>query len=145
VRGGEWHLQPQKPYLAAKRVVLTNGQAISYAESTMGIIEAYKLAEIVGSTTAGTNGNVNPITLPGGYHISWTGMKVLKHDGSRRHGVGIAPTIPVERTRAGVAAGRDEVLERDWRRYSRRGSKKEDQGAAYNCESSEGGSSNARR
>jgi len=39
-------------------------------------------------------------------------MKVLKHDGSRHHGVGIAPTVPATRTQAGVAAGRDEVLER---------------------------------
>jgi C-terminal processing protease CtpA/Prc len=55
---------------------------------------------------------VNMCTLPGGYTITWTGMKVLKHDGSRHHGVGIIPTIPVSRTRAGVAAGRDEFLER---------------------------------
>ena len=39
-------------------------------------------------------------------------MKVLKHDGSQHHGVGIHPTIPASRTRQGVAAGRDEVLER---------------------------------
>jgi C-terminal processing protease CtpA/Prc len=38
-------------------------------------------------------------------------MKVLKHDGSRHHGVGIAPTIPVKPTRAGIIAGRDELLE----------------------------------
>jgi len=49
--------------------------------------------------------------VPGGYRISWTGMKVLKHDGSRHHGVGILPTVPVTRTAAGIAAGRDEVLE----------------------------------
>jgi C-terminal processing protease CtpA/Prc len=36
----------------------------------------------------------------------------LKHDESQHHGIGIRPTIPVERTRAGVAAGRDEFLER---------------------------------
>jgi len=47
--------------------VLINGSAISYAESTLGIVEHYKLAEIVGSATAGMNGNVNPIRLPGGY------------------------------------------------------------------------------
>ncbi|MFO7694523.1 MAG: S41 family peptidase, partial [Vicinamibacterales bacterium] len=112
VRGGEWNLQPLQPLLAAKRVFLTNGGAISYAESTMGIVEHYKLGEIVGETTAGTNGNVSPLELPGGYGISWTGMKVLKQDGSRHHGVGIAPTVPATRTQAGVAAGRDEVLER---------------------------------
>jgi hypothetical protein len=111
-RGGEWNLQPQEPYLGAKRVFLTNGGAISYAESTMGIIEHYKLGEILGETTAGTNGNINPFTLPGGYGITWTGMKVLKQDGSQHHGIGIRPTIPVNPTQAGVAAGRDEVLER---------------------------------
>ena len=39
-------------------------------------------------------------------------MKVLKHDGSRHHGVGIQPTVPVARTLQGVAAGRDELLEK---------------------------------
>ncbi len=112
VRGGEWNLSPLQPHLAAKKVFLTNGSAISYAESTMGIVEYDKLGEIVGETTAGTNGNVNPLELPGGYGIAWTGMKVLKHDGSQHHGVGIAPTVPATRTQAGVAAGRDEVLER---------------------------------
>jgi C-terminal processing protease CtpA/Prc len=111
-REGEWNLEPKEPYLAAKKVFLTNGGAISYAESTMAIVEYYKLGEILGETTAGTNGNVNPFLLPGGYWITWTGMKVLKHDGSQHHGVGIRPTVPVSPTQAGVAAGRDEVLER---------------------------------
>ncbi len=111
-RGGEWDLQPKAPYLEAKKIFLTNGGAISYAESTMGIVEAYKLGPIIGQTTAGTNGNVNPFTLPGGFNVTWTGMKVLKHDGTRHHGVGIEPTIPLEPTQAGIAAGRDELLER---------------------------------
>lgn len=107
-----WPLAPAAPYLAAPRVFITDGRAISYAESILGIVEAYRLGEIVGGTTAGTNGNVNPLVLPGGYHVRWTGMRVLKHDGSPHHGVGIRPTVPVEPTRAGVAAGRDELLER---------------------------------
>ena len=113
LRGGEWDIRPAEPYLKAPRVFLTGGGAISYAESCMGIIEHYKLGPIVGGPTAGTNGNVNTHTrLPGGYQIYWTGMKVLKHDGARHHGVGIRPTVPVERTIAGIAAGRDEVLEK---------------------------------
>ncbi len=112
VRGGEWRITPKEPYLAAKRAFITDGRAISFAESCMGIVEHYKLGAIVGETTAGTNGNINTMALPGGYSIIWTGMKVLKHDGSRHHGVGIAPTIPVKPTRAGVIAGRDELLER---------------------------------
>ncbi|MEO8594754.1 MAG: hypothetical protein ABI759_15660 [Candidatus Solibacter sp.] len=37
-------------------------------------------------------------------------MKVLKHDGSPHHGIGIQPTAPATRTRKGVAAGEDEIL-----------------------------------
>ncbi|HET9837425.1 MAG TPA: S41 family peptidase [Candidatus Angelobacter sp.] len=111
-RGGEWDLTPAQPLLQAKKAFVTDGRAISYAESCMGIVEAYKLGAIVGGPTAGTNGNVNPFTLPGGYQVAWTGMKVLKHDGSRHHGVGIIPTIPVTRTRAAIAAGHDEFLDR---------------------------------
>lgn len=107
-----WNLLPADPYLSASKVFLTDGRAISYAESVMGIIEAYELATIVGQPTAGTNGNINVTGLPGGITVTWTGMKVLKHDGARHHGAGIVPDIPVELTRAGVAEGRDEVLER---------------------------------
>jgi C-terminal processing protease CtpA/Prc len=107
-----WTVSPKAPRLRAKVAFLADGRAISYAETYLGIIEHYKLADIVGEPTAGTNGNVNPFTLPGGYRVSWTGMKVLKHDGSRRHGVGIRPTVPVSRTIAGVRDGRDELLER---------------------------------
>jgi C-terminal processing protease CtpA/Prc len=39
-------------------------------------------------------------------------MRVLKHDGSQHHGVGIRPTVPVARTIKGVAEGKDELLER---------------------------------
>jgi len=65
-----------------------------------------------GGPTAGTNGNIVTFALPGGYRVTSTGMKVLKHDGSQHHGIGILPTIPVSRTRAGVAGGRDELLDR---------------------------------
>ncbi len=107
-----WKLEPRAPYFKARRAVLADARAISYAESCLAIVEHYRLAEIVGEGTAGTNGNVNPVTLPGGYRFGFTGMKVLKQDGSRHHGVGVEPAVPAARTRAGVAAGRDEVLER---------------------------------
>lgn len=107
-----WDMPPKAPHWDKPVAFLTSSAAISYAESIMGIVEHYKLGDIVGSTTAGTNGNVNPFVLPGGAIVGWTGMKVLKHDGSTHHGVGILPTVPVVPTPAGVAAGRDEVLEK---------------------------------
>jgi hypothetical protein len=107
-----WPLPPAAPRLEGKIAFLTGGSSISYAETYMGIVENYHLAEIVGGPTAGTNGNVNPFTLPGGYGLRWTGMKVLKQDGSQHHGVGILPTVPVSRTLQGIAEGRDEILEK---------------------------------
>lgn len=107
-----WTVEPESPRLAGKIAFLADGRAISAAETCLGIVEHYRLAEIVGGPTAGTNGNINPIALPGGYTVTWTGMKVTKHDGSRLHGVGIRPTAPVERTLRGVAEARDEVLEK---------------------------------
>jgi C-terminal processing protease CtpA/Prc len=109
---GRWHLPPESPRLAGRIIFLIEGRAISFAESVMGTIEAYKLADIVGEPTAGTNGNVAAFHVPGGFTLYWTGMRVLKHDGSRHHGVGILPTHPVQRTIKGVSERRDEILEK---------------------------------
>ena len=109
---GRWNLVPGALRFTGKIVFLTDARAISYAESVMGIVEHYALGEIVGRPTAGANGDVNPFTLPGGYSFYWTGMRVVKHDGSQHHLVGIQPTVPVARTLEGVREGRDEDLER---------------------------------
>jgi C-terminal processing protease CtpA/Prc len=107
-----WNLVPMTPQIAGRVVFLTDGRAISYSESVLGFVERYKLGEIVGEPTAGANGNVNPFMLPGGYSVSWTGMKVVKHDGSQHHTIGVLPTVSCRRTLAGVISGRDELLEK---------------------------------
>lgn len=104
--------EPKEPYFPGKKVFLINKNTISWGEDVMGIVEHYKLGEIVGETSAGTNGTANGFTLPGGYKVSWTAMRVVKHDYSQHHLVGIKPTVPVERTIEGVRAGRDEYLEK---------------------------------
>ena len=107
-----WKVKPKSPRLTQNVAFITDKRAISASETLLGIVEHYKLGEIVGQSTAGTNGDVNPFTVPCGFTIAWTGLRVLKHDGSQHHGVGIQPTIPVSRTIEGIAAGRDEFLER---------------------------------
>lgn len=106
-----WTLAPASPQFDGRVAFITDGRAISYAESMMGIVEHYKLGLIIGGPTAGANGNVNPITLPGGHRISWTGMRVENHDRTLLHNVGIRPSIPLERTIQGVREGRDELLD----------------------------------
>lgn len=108
-----WNLQPATPHLPARRVFLTDGRAISYAESVMGYVKDRKLATIIGGPTAGTNGNIVTFTTPGGFAIRFTGMRVTGHDGrAQHHMVGIAPDIRLEPTLVGVRARRDELLER---------------------------------
>jgi C-terminal processing protease CtpA/Prc len=107
-----WEVPLREPRIRGTVAFLTDGRAISYAESFLSFIEHYKLGEIVGRPTAGTNGNVNALVLPGGFKVFWTGMKVVKHDGSQHHLIGILPTVPVERTVAAVKEGRDEFLEK---------------------------------
>jgi C-terminal processing protease CtpA/Prc len=106
-------MKAQKPYLGDKKLIyIIDGSAISYAESCLGYVEGYKLATIIGQPSAGTNGNVNPFRLPGDYMVAWTGMKVVKHNGSQHHNVGIKPDIYVNKTIQGVKEGRDEFLEK---------------------------------
>jgi C-terminal processing protease CtpA/Prc len=109
---GRWTLPPKKPYFSGKKIFLMSKNTISYGESVMGIVEHYDFAEIVGETSAGANGTVSSFVLPGGYNINFTGMKVVKHDYSQHHLVGIKPTVPVERTMEGVRKGKDEYLEK---------------------------------
>lgn len=108
-----WDLAPASPRITGRVVFLTDGRAISYAESVMGYVADRKLGTIVGSTTAGTNGNVTSFVTPGGFAVGFTGMRVTRHDGRNPHHlVGIRPDVSVTPTVEGLRAGRDEVLER---------------------------------
>jgi hypothetical protein len=108
-----WNLKPAVPHITARRVFLTDGRAISYAESVMGYVRDHKLGTIVGGRTAGANGDVVQFTVPGGFSISFTGLRVTRHDGRTPfHMLGVGPDILIEPTLAGIRAGRDEVLER---------------------------------
>ena len=108
-----WDMKPATPRVAGKIVFLTDERAISYAESVMGYVADRKLGTIVGSTTAGTNGNVATFVVPSGFIVAFTGMRVTGHDGrTPHHLVGVRPDIPVLPTLAAVKNGRDEALDR---------------------------------
>ncbi|MGB2717105.1 MAG: S41 family peptidase [Vicinamibacterales bacterium] len=108
-----WELTPRQPHLGGRIVFLTDRRAISYAESVMGYVADRKLGTIVGGTTAGTNGNVALFEVPGGFRISFTGMRVTRHDGqSAHHLIGVAPNISIAPTIASIREGHDVVLAR---------------------------------
>ena len=107
-----WKYSPEENCYKGQIFYLTNSISMSYRESIAAYFKKLRNATIVGQPTAGTNGDVNRTYLPGGFTVKWTGTKVLKHDGSQLHGIGITPDVYVERTPEGIAAGRDEVLEK---------------------------------
>ncbi|MEL6562301.1 MAG: S41 family peptidase, partial [Bacteroidota bacterium] len=107
-----WFYKPNIDRYSGQIYYLVSNISRSYAESMAAYFEQIPNATIVGQPTAGVNGDINSISIPGNYTIIWTGTKVLKHDGSQLHGIGIIPDVYVERTPEGIAAGRDEVLEK---------------------------------
>jgi C-terminal processing protease CtpA/Prc len=107
-----WNLVPVGPRIAGKVVVLTNGRAISQAESVLGYFADLHLATIVGSSSAGTNGDVQNFYTPSGYRISFTSLRVTHHDGiTPFHLQGVTPDITIEPTLQDFRAGRDVVLD----------------------------------
>jgi hypothetical protein len=108
-----WNVTPAMPRLRGRIVFLTDGRAISYAESVMGYVADRQLGTIVGSATAGTNGNVAAFDVPGGFRIGFTGMRVTRHDGqSPFHLIGVTPDVAVAPTLGSIRESRDHVLER---------------------------------
>lgn len=107
-----WNLPMLAPRIAGKVAFISGPKTVSLPEVFLGYISGYRLGEIVGRTSAGTNGDRASLETPSGCLTSFTGMKVTKLDGSPMLMLGFAPTIPVTKTEAGVLAGRDEELDR---------------------------------
>ena len=107
-----YEVQPSSSlHYTAPVVVLIDERAVSAAEDFCIYLRNARRVTFVGSPTAGTNGNVTVVRLPGGGSLSFTGMRVLHGDGSRFQNIGILPEVVTAPTIAGVRAGRDEVLE----------------------------------
>ncbi len=106
-------LPAQAPRFTSNVAWLINANGtVSQAESVLSMVEGYKLGTLVGTPSAGADGDVVELALPGGYRIRWTGLRVTKFDGSPLWGVGVTPDVRVERTMAGVASKQDEILQR---------------------------------
>ncbi|HAD11489.1 MAG TPA: peptidase S41 [Saprospirales bacterium] len=99
-----------------KIVILVNELTQSSAEYHSMAFRSVPGAIVVGSTTAGADGNVSRFSLPGGLNSMISGIGVFYPDGTPTQRVGIVPDYPVSPTIEGVKMGRDEVLDfaREW-------------------------------
>jgi C-terminal processing protease CtpA/Prc len=111
VWGSPVGIRPQEPHFTGKVVILVDEVSQSQAEYTTMAFRASPNALVVGSTTAGADGNVSPIPLPGGLRTLISGIGVFYPDKSPTQRIGIVPDLEVRPTIQGIREGRDEVLE----------------------------------
>jgi C-terminal processing protease CtpA/Prc len=104
-------LRPEPPLYGGSIVILVDESSQSQAEYTAMAFRSAPNAHVVGSTTAGADGNVSPIVLPGGLRTLISGLGVFYPDRRPTQQLGIVPDLVVRPTIAGIRQERDEVLE----------------------------------
>lgn len=101
---------PSSPY-CGPMVLMTGPEAISASENfaTM-LVDAHRVT-VVGRQTAGTNGNITGVQLPGAVGFTFTGMEVLHVDGSVFDSIGILPQVFAEPQVQDYVTGGDHALD----------------------------------
>lgn len=105
-------LTPKTPYYAGKVVILVDSHTQSHSEYRAMALKTAPDAIVVGSTTAGADGNLSWFLLPGGLKTAISGIGVFYPDKKPTQRVGIVPDVVVKPTIADIRAGRDPVLDK---------------------------------
>ncbi len=95
-----------------KTVTLISERTTSQSEHTGLFLEAACGTTFIGSHTAGANGGVTNMFLPGGLTVQFGGGDVRHADGRQLQRVGLVPHIEIKPTIKGIREGKDEVLDR---------------------------------
>ena len=99
-------------YYKGKIAILVNEETQSNAEYTAMAFQVAPKARVFGSQTAGADGNVSEIVLPGGFKTYMTGIGVYYPDGTETQQIGIKIDETITPTIQSVREGRDIVLEK---------------------------------
>lgn len=95
-----------------KVVILVNERTQSSAEFHAMAYRLHPNAMVIGSTTAGADGNMSWFTLPGAVNTGISGIGVYYPDGTETQRVGIVPDLVLTPTIEGIKQNRDIVLEK---------------------------------
>lgn len=93
-------------------IILVNEQTQSSAEFTAMALRTAPRAVVMGSQTAGADGDISYVPFPGGFNSPFSGLGIYYPNGKDTQGVGIVPDVLVYPTQQGIASGKDEVLEK---------------------------------
>lgn len=94
-----------------KLLILVNSNTLSQGEYTTMAFSKRKNTFVIGSQTAGADGDISLITLPGGIKTLISGLRVCYPNGDETQRIGIKIDIPSEQTLAGILKGKDDQLE----------------------------------
>ncbi len=109
--GKPFSMKPKEPFFDGLVVILVDEMTQSQAEYTAMAFRVNPKAVVIGSQTAGADGNISQIPLPGGHRTVISGIGVFYPDKTPTQKIGIVPDIKVYPTIEGIRAGRDEILE----------------------------------
>jgi C-terminal processing protease CtpA/Prc len=101
-----------KNYYKGKVVILINEISQSSAEFHTMAYRVNPNSTVIGSTTAGADGNVSQFYLPGGISTMISGIGVYYPDGKETQRIGIVPDIELKPTIQGIKEGKDELLDK---------------------------------
>jgi hypothetical protein len=101
-----------KEYFKGKVIILVNEITQSQAEYTTMALRVAPNATVLGSTTAGADGNVSQFTLPGGINTMISGIGVYYPDGKETQRIGMIPDIVIKPTIKGIKQDSDELIEK---------------------------------
>jgi len=93
-------------------IILVNEVSLSSAEFHAMAYKVHPKSTIIGSTTAGADGNVSLLTLPGNIVTGFTALGVYYPNCAETQGIGIVPDIEIKPTIRGIREERDELIEK---------------------------------
>jgi C-terminal processing protease CtpA/Prc len=100
----------REDYYKGKIIIIVNAKTQSQAEYTTMALRVAPKAIVIGSTTAGADGNVSTIILPGNVRTMISGIGVYYPDGTETQRVGIVPDIKIKPTIEEIRNGTDGLL-----------------------------------
>ena len=92
-------------------VLLMDERSMSSSEFSIMHLRTGDHVVVIGSSSAGVDGNVTELPLPNGNHLRFTSFGVYTPEMGQTQRVGLAPDIEVYPTIEGIKEGRDELME----------------------------------
>lgn len=105
---GKLNLNPYK----GKVILLVDNRTQSAAEWACMTLKTANNVTVIGSQTAGADGNVTRTILPGGYRINFSGLGIYYPDGAETQRIGIQVDIPIAYTVLDIVNQQDPLLKK---------------------------------